>query len=330
MQRAAHEDFELIPIVGQQLKFEIRRNAAHAPGFGRRFEAAHDEAADFFLEVNVAVRVAHHRKIGGDAVDALGHDVHMFGGMHRHGNAAQAPDLPGPLAGAIDDDLGLDRAPVRDDAGDRAIAGFDRGDARLLEDPRAAVARALGERLRQIGRVGLAVARQPGAAGEIVAAHDRPFRRALARAQQLAGDALSCRHRRHAAEYRHALRRPRHGEAAALLPARGKPGLGFEPRVQLGAVADQARHVRMRAKLADEARRVPRRAARKPTLFQHRDIAPAELGQMIGDRAPDDAAADDDDAGLGRERRVGHRSLSLCARRSAPAITRIRPAGIDT
>jgi len=37
---------------------------------------------------------------------------------------------------------------------------------------------------------------------------------------------------------------------------------------------------------------------RELQTFQQHDIAHTALGQMVGDAAPDDASADDDDAGL--------------------------------
>ena len=48
-----------------------------------------------------------------------------------------------------------------------------------LDDARAAHARALGERLREIGRIGLAVAGNPHRAGEVVGAQDRRDARRL-------------------------------------------------------------------------------------------------------------------------------------------------------
>jgi hypothetical protein len=56
--------------------------------------------------------------------------------------------------------------------------------------------------------------------------------------------------------------------------------------------------------LADEPGRVPRRAAGEPALLEQHDVLDAELGEVIGGRGARDAAADDDDAGVGRG--MGH------------------------
>ena len=61
---------ELVPVVGQHAELEILRNAVHAPGLGDRLEAAHQQPADFFLDVDVAVGIAQHRQVRMHAIDA--------------------------------------------------------------------------------------------------------------------------------------------------------------------------------------------------------------------------------------------------------------------
>ncbi|MCY1380851.1 hypothetical protein D9M69_687080 [compost metagenome] len=55
----------------------------------------------------------------------------------------------------------------------------------------------------------------------------------------------------------------------------------------------------MAAQLADEAGGVPGGATAQLALLQENHVPPAELGQVIGERAADDAAADDDNLRLG-------------------------------
>ena len=73
----------------------------------------------------------------------------------------------------------------------------------------------------------------------------------------------------------------------------------------------------MRAQLPDEAGRVPGGAAGEPSLLQQHDVAPAEFGQMIGDRASDHAAADDDRARAVGKGRGCHAAGSLHAARQS-------------
>ena len=95
------------------------------------------------------------------------------------------------------------------------------------------------------------------------------------------------------------LRRLRDVEAAALLPAGREPGFGFERRIELDAVAAHARRVACRAKLPDQSGGVPGRAAGQLALLEQHDVAAAELGQVIRGARTGDAAADDDDLGMG-------------------------------
>jgi hypothetical protein len=62
------------------------------------------------------------------------------------------------------------------------------------------------------------------------------------------------------------------------------------------------------AQLHDEPGGVPGRAAGEPTALQQHHVPSAQLGQMIGEAAPGDTAADDDDLGL-RGEVFAHRAL---------------------
>ena len=86
-------------------------------------------------------------------------------------------------------------------------------------------------------------------------------------------------------------------QAAIALPAGGEPGLGLEPVVERDRIAEQLGDVGVGAKLADEAGGMPGRAGGELAALEQQDLADAHLGEMIGGRAADDAAADDDDLG---------------------------------
>ncbi len=83
-------------------------------------------------------------------------------------------------------------------------------------------------------------------------------------------------------------------QAAIHLPAGRLAGLGLEAAVELDRVFEELGHVGRAAQLAHEARGMEARAAREPVPLEEHDLAPAEPCQMIGRRAADDAAADDD------------------------------------
>ena len=99
------------------------------------------------------------------------------------------------------------------------------------------------------------------------------------------------------AQLDHPLRRAGHGHATAPLESGGQARLGLELAVETGGVLHQAGPGLGRPQLAEEARRVPGRAARELALLEQDDVGPAQAGQVVRGRGPDDAAADDHDAG---------------------------------
>ena len=113
-------------------------------------------------------------------------------------------------------------------------------------------------------------------------------------------------HRRGSPQFLPACRRRREPQASGAMPARRLAGLCLQRSVQLGAIAHQARQVAAAAQLPDQPRRVPRGAVRQLQPLQQHDVAHAALGEMVGDAAADDPAADDDDARLGGQGRWVH------------------------
>ena len=71
-------------------------------------------------------------------------------------------------------------------------------------------------------------------------------------------------------------------------------GLGLETAIELGGIFGHLGHALRTAQLAYQSGGVPSGAAGQLTALQQHHVGNAELGQMIGDRATDDAAADDD------------------------------------
>ena len=78
-----------------------------------------------------------------------------------------------------------------------------------------------------------------------------------------------------------------------------------------------------RAEAGHQPGRVPRRTAGEPVALEHDDVGPALVGEVVGDRAPDHAATDDDDAGpvgqLGESHRHNLASPGVTGVDHAPA-----------
>ncbi len=107
--RVAHQDFEMVPVLGQQLEFESFGNRVDVPRLGLRLEPAHHDAADFLLVVEIAVRIAYDGHVGRDAGDRLRDQVEMLGGVERNRDAGKAAECARPLPRAIDERLARDR-----------------------------------------------------------------------------------------------------------------------------------------------------------------------------------------------------------------------------
>ena len=280
---------KLVPVFAQQLEAEGRRDRVDTPGLGLRLEAAHDQAADLFLVVDEAVGVAHHGQHRVDAVDAVGDDVEVLGRPERHRHASELAELARPLAGAVDERVAGDlelaavvaHANARDAARVALALGLHADHLDAFDDRRASLARALGQRHRQVGRIGLAVAGNPDRALQVVGAHHRKQLASALRADLLAVDAEAAGEGELAAQHLHALRRARDVDAAALLPSGRQAGLRFERCIELDAVLAHPRHVAVGTHLADQAGGVPGRATGELALLEQQHVLLAEPGEVV-------------------------------------------------
>ena len=168
-----HQGFELVPVLTQQLKLKVRGNRVNAPGLGHRLKPAHQQAAHLFLVVDEAVRVAHHRQHGVHALDLSGDDVKMLGRVQRHVHPGEQAKLARPLAGAVHQHLAAHLALGGTHTLHLAVLDDHTGDLNALLYAHAPIACPLGQRHAQVGRVGLAVTRQPDGAVQVVGAHHR-------------------------------------------------------------------------------------------------------------------------------------------------------------
>jgi hypothetical protein len=300
-ERRLHMLLEMIPVVLEELEFEIAGDVAGGPGNRVRLVAAEDEAADLLLEIGAPVRIADGRHAGHDAVDLLGDDILVLDRLERHADARHRRDLARPHAGTENDLLAADRAVARPNGGDAAFLDLEAGAGDALEELRAMRARTLGERLGDVGGARLAVGRHEGGADEIVDLHQRPHRLHLRRRQEIHFEAEGMGGRRLAPELDPAIIGAREPKAAGLAPTGGKAGLLLELLIEADRVAKHLRDRGRGAELADEAGGMPGRAAGQAAAVDQDDIGLVIAGEMVGGRAADDAAADDDDPGMGGE-----------------------------
>ena len=205
----------------------------------------------------------------------------MLDRLQRHADARHRADLARPLPGAIDDLLAGDGARAGADADDAAILDVEALDAHAFDDPGAMHARALGERLRDVGGARLTVGRQnvaPTRSDTSIRGHifftscgDRrcmsmPKLRAVVARRLILDPAILV-----AGE----------PQAARHLPAGGKAGFLIELLVEIDGVFEHLGDRGRRAQLSDEARGMPGRARGELVLLEQQDVASC-------DRAPDD------------------------------------------
>jgi hypothetical protein len=93
----------------------------------------------------------------------------------------------------------------------------------------------------------------------------------------------------------HPLRRAGQHQPAGQVHAAGLAGNRFDLLIELDRVALQLGDIGVAIERVEPAGGMPGRAGGQLLPLDQHDIAPAGLGQMIEDAAPDDAAPDDDD-----------------------------------
>ena len=259
------------------------------------FEEAHEQSTALLAEVAVGAGVLHDRKVARDAVDRLGEQVVVLGGLQRHVDAGRRGELPGPQAGREHHRLALDVALVGDDARDLAPSAYEPGDGHAGDHGGTTVFGALGQCGGHAHRIGAALVGHVGREEHIVSAQQWEQIGDLACRDELVGYAEP--------DLEVAL--PRDGldmslvardvQVADRAESRRVTRLLLEARIQVTRVARHPeRRLGVIARAGDEAGRVPGRPRRQLVLLEQDDVTDSELREVVGDRGADDAAADDD------------------------------------
>ncbi len=228
----------------------------------------------------------------------------MLGGLEGDGDPCRLAELAGPHAGAVDDVLGFDIAERRGDAGDCAPLPQESGHGHPFEDLHPAQAGSLGERHRDVGGVGSPVTGDVEAGEDVVGAGEGEEPGDLRTGDLLHLDAAVAIEGGDPAVLLEPVRLGGQLDEPDRSESGGETGLGLEAGVEVpGVAAHLGRGLGRRAEGHDETGGVPRGAGGEPVPFQDDDIGPAEMGEVVGDAAPDDAAADDDHPGPARQAR---------------------------
>jgi hypothetical protein len=219
--------------------------------------------------------------------------------------------------------LAGDRAALGHHADHRAARRFQRPHGAVGQDPGAQALRRRGDRRRRLGRFGASVARRQQAR---LPAPPGPGQspRDLGRGQQPAVDLMLPGDLEPVLEAGQLLVAVAEVEHAALMPADVGLQLPLQPAPDAQGFHDRRHLGRVAALLAHEAPVAARLLARDTALLAERD-GYAPLGQEIGGRAADNAAADDHHLGRGGQASVLLTPIAHCAPATPYLLHGIKP-----
>ena len=302
LHRLRHVVLHAREVVGQQLVAEVRRRPVRRPVRAGRFVHPEQQTLAFLAHVEARVGVVDHGQLavhGLDLGDRPGDDVMVLDRHQRQPHPGERRHLPRPQPRRVHHVLGDHRALRGHHLPPAAGARMGSDHRAMAHDLRSAVARALGERLRDAARIDVAAAplvHHAPHAGEV---EDRYEGLGVGLGEPFRGEAHAARSRPEQLQLLHAPFRAREHDPSHVVEAAGLAGLRFERRVELERVALQPGHGRVGRERTGSARRVPRRPRRQLAAFDEQAVGPAGARQVVEHAATGDAAADDDDPGMG-------------------------------
>ena len=280
--------------------------------------------AGFLLlpEITGGIRIAHHRNFLAalhERRNGVSHHIVMLHVRDGCVGARHGGDLPRVAAGRVDHHLGDDAALLGEDLPFAAAAPADVEDAIVAHHGRAQVARALGERIAQAGRVSMPVIPGPGGGDHLVGRQEGIQALDLIEPDDLHAKADALRISVYVLEPREFMGIGGEPQPAAGMPAHVLPGERLELGIQLIAVGVDFRQVVAARDARTLARGVPG-GSRGQLVFldQHRVGAPFQ-SQMVEQACAHHAAADHDDACVGFHYACGRALSHLILLQESPS-----------
>ncbi len=191
----------MVPVLLQLGVGKFIRNPLHAPGLCLGFESAHEQAAHFFLDIDIAVHIPQIRHAFIGSLNRIGGQVHMLGRMQRNTDTDHFSHFPGPHAGAIDQIFTGNFTLIGADAGNGAFFEMDIGNLDAFDQVGSSHAGALGQRLGGVLRVREAVIGLKPGRNEVVGIQERKQLLGLCQADFFHLDSECMRHGHRAAEF---------------------------------------------------------------------------------------------------------------------------------
>ena len=290
---------ETLKRVGEEFIFAIRRRALHIAGRRADFIRPEQQAAGLLTHIPAGIRLAQHAHFGQALGAALhdrgvlfGDDILMFDRDDRDIEPNHSAGLPGEIAGGRDDMLSCDLALV---SGHHPLAIAllrDRGDGGVAIDRGAALARALGQCLRQVSGLDIAIIRMLDRAQNAVRLGQRPDVLDLVWRQEFDIDADRLGNARIILVLIHAVLAGRQTDVRDAAKADVQLRLGFQRGVEIDRILVQLADRIGQVEQGQQPRRMPCRARGQLLALNQNHIRPAQFGQMVQRRYAHHTAAD--------------------------------------
>ncbi len=257
----------MLETAGDFVKAEIFRNAVHAPGARIGLKGSDQQFARVVFIIAAGIIVAQHRQGRVYALHPFEQHIIVLAGMERRGHTDAGCQIARPHTAANDHIVGGNRSFVGFDPCDPLAIVLDLGDLGIFKNLRAAAARALGQRLGDINRVGIAVAGNMDAADHILNIDDGGQGLNLFWADDMDRKVKDLGHGGAAFQLLKALSIGRHRDGAALAIASGLTGFGLQSAIELACIFGQLGHIDRWPQLSHQSSRVPGGAAGQLLTF---------------------------------------------------------------
>ncbi|MNS47477.1 hypothetical protein D3C72_800080 [compost metagenome] len=283
----------------EQLIFAVVGGAVDITDRRADFVRTEDQTARFFAHIPGRVgfaQNAHFRQaLAATFLNGrvrLGNDILMFDRNDRNVDADHLAGLAGKGARAGDDMFGDDLALIRRHLPVTVFQLLDGGDGGVAIDGRATITRALGQRLRQIGRLDITVIRMLDGAQQAVRLAERPDFLHLLRRQHVDPHTDGLGNAGIIHIFVPAILGAGETDVGDLGEADIHAGLFLKLLIELDGIfvdlADRIAHVEQRQKPGG----MPGGTRGELLALDENAVAPALLGKMIKRRNADDAATD--------------------------------------
>ena len=297
----------MLPIRLEQAERKVVRHAIDQPRLAGLLEGAEHQCLPLATAVNAAVGVAHNRKRVDVTADRVREHVVMLDRMQRDAHAGACRQLRSPHASAQNDGLGLD-VPRRGAHPGRAPAPLEqRRDPDTFDDERAESPRLARDCPHQGEGLDDAVVGEPDAAHDVVEPCQGPSFSRFAAPDLMDLDTEAPSHESGPPQLHNPFLGPRQGQTARLPPAGLQAAVACDPFIQGGTSIVQSCQARGRAHPPHRAGGMPRGSGAELVLLQDYHAGRAQLRQLVSERDPGHATADDHDPRRRRKRLVSQR-----------------------